>query len=192
LIEAELKARVTDPGAPRARLGRLAAGEASTYQDTYYDRPGRELTSQGRELRLRVIETGGVRRALVTYKDPPADAASGSKPEFETGVADAMVADVILRAIGLEHLIAFDKHCVNYRFTARGREMLATVVTVPEIDGVFIELETMADEPGLATALADIRAVLGELGISERDLTTEAYTDAVTRARTRTRHDARQ
>jgi adenylate cyclase, class 2 len=61
--------------------------------------------------------------------------------------------------------------------------MLATMVTVPEIDGTFLELETLADETSLAAALSDVRAVLGELGIGEDDLTTEQYTDAVMRAR---------
>jgi len=61
--------------------------------------------------------------------------------------------------------------------------MLATMVTVPEIDGTFVELETLADEAGLAAALGDVRTVLGELGIGEDDLTTEQYTDAVMRAR---------
>jgi adenylate cyclase, class 2 len=184
LIEAELKERVHDPDTLRARLRRLASEEISLYRDTYYDRPGRELTAQGRELRVRVMETSGVRRAVLTYKEPAADAASGSKPEHETKVADAAVVDEILHALGLEHLVAFEKHCANYRFTAKGRDMLATTVTVPEIDGTFVELETLADEAGLAAALGDIRAVLGELGIAEDDLTTEQYTDAVMRART--------
>ncbi len=183
MIEAELKARVADPDALRAHLGRLAAGEISTYRDTYYDHPGRDLTSQGRELRVRVMDTGGVRRAVLTYKEAAADAASGSKPEHETKIADAAVADLILRAVGLEHLVAFEKRCMNYRFTARDRDMLATLVTVPEIEGAFIELETMADETDLDAALADVRAVLGELGITEDDLTTDTYTDAVMRAR---------
>jgi adenylate cyclase class 2 len=183
LIEAELKARVRDPGALRARLRRLASEEISLYRDTYYDRPGRELTAQGRELRVRVMETGGVRRAVLTYKEPAADAASDSKPEHETKVADPAVVDEILRALGLEHLVAFEKHCANYRFTARGRDMLATVVTVPEIDGTFVELETLTDEADLAAALGDVRAVLAELGITEDDVTTEQYTDAVMRAR---------
>ena len=129
------------------------------------------------------METSGVRRAVLTYKEPTADAASGSKPEHETKVADAAVADEILRAIGLKHLVAFEKHCANYRFTAKGRDMLATMVTVQEIDGTFIELETLAGEDELAAALGDVRAVLGELGIAEDDLTTEQYTDAVMRAR---------
>jgi adenylate cyclase, class 2 len=61
--------------------------------------------------------------------------------------------------------------------------MLATVVTIPEIDGTFVELETLTDEAELAAALGDVRAVLSELGIGEDDLTTEQYTDAVMRAR---------
>jgi hypothetical protein len=36
------------PTALRARLRHLASEELSVYRDTYYDRPGRELTAQGR------------------------------------------------------------------------------------------------------------------------------------------------
>ncbi len=90
---------------------------------------------------------------------------------------------MILSALGLVHLVALSKDCVNYRFTARGRDMLATVVTVPEISGTFIELETMAAEDDLSAALADVRATLAGLGISDADLTTETYTGAVLRAR---------
>jgi adenylate cyclase class 2 len=184
IIEAELKARVTDPQALRARLEQLAAGEVSTYRDTYYDTPGKDLTADGRELRVRVIEVGRTRRALLTYKEPPVDAVSQSKPEYETAVDSAEVTDIILRALGMTPLIAFSKHCVNYQITALGRNVLATIVTVLEIDGTFIELETMADEMDLAAALADVRAVLANLGISDDALTTEQYTDAVMRART--------
>ena len=183
MIEAELKARVADPEALRGRLEELAAGEISLYRDTYYDTPARDLTTAGRELRVRVMETGGAHRTMLTYKEPPAEAASQSKPEHETAVASAGVIDTILQALGLVHLVAFEKHCVNYRFSACGREMLATLVTVPEIDGTFIELETMAGETDLAAALADIRAVLGDFGITGDALTTEQYTDAVMRAR---------
>jgi len=183
MIEAELKARVPDPAALRRRLKRLAAEEATLYRDTYYDTPGRDLAAAGRELRVRVVETAGTRRALLTYKEPPADQASQSKPEHETVIASPGVIDVILSALGLRHLVAFDKHCLNFRFAAHGRDILATLVAVPEIDATFIELEAMADEPDLLAALADLRAVLGELGLSEEDLTTEQYTDAVMRTR---------
>ena len=183
VIEAELKARVREPDALRGRLLRLADEERSTYRDTYYDRPGRDLTKDGRELRVRVIETGGICRTLLTYKEPAVETESGSKPEHETKVADPEVVDTVLHALGLETLVAFEKHCANYRFTARGRNMLATVVTVPEIDGTFIELETMADRTDVEPALSDVRAVLRDLGVADEDLTIEQYTDAVMRAR---------
>jgi adenylate cyclase class 2 len=92
VIEAELKARVSDPGALRERLRRLAAEETSIYRDTYYDWPDKVLTAQDKELRVRVIETAGLRRAMLTYKEPAADPASRSKPEHETTIADASVA----------------------------------------------------------------------------------------------------
>jgi adenylate cyclase class 2 len=183
VIEAELKARVSDLGALRGRLRRLANEEVSIYRDTYYDRPNRELTAQGRELRVRVVETSGVQRVILTYKEPPADEASGSKPEHETTVADAAMIDVIFQALGLEHLVSFEKHSANFRFTARGRDMLATVVTVPEIEGAFIELETLVPVQEVTAALSDVRDVLHELGIADEDLTTEQYTDAVIRSR---------
>jgi hypothetical protein len=44
-------------------------------------------------------------------------------------------------------------------------------------------IDVMADEPDLSAALADLHAVLGELGSGEDHLATEQYTDAVIRAR---------
>jgi len=183
VIEAELKARVRDRAGLHEQLRRLAPAEHSTYRDTYYDHPDRDLTAAGRELRLRIVETSGQRRSLLTYKEAAVDAASGSKPEHETGIEDPSAIDVLLRGLGLEHLVAFEKHCTNYGFCAEGREMLATVVTVPELEGTFIELETMTDEGGTSAALSGIRAVLTRLGITDDDLTTEQYTDAVLRSR---------
>jgi adenylate cyclase class 2 len=79
--------------------------------------------------------------------------------------------------------VAFEKRCTNHRFIASGREMLATVVQVPELDGTFIEVETMTGEDDTAAALADVRGLLDQVGITEDDLTSELYTDAVIKAR---------
>jgi adenylate cyclase, class 2 len=179
VIEAELKARVRDPGALHQRLRQLAAGVRSVYRDTYYDRPDGDLAASGRELRLRTIEADGQRRSLLTYKEPSVEAASESKPEYETQVATPAAVDVMLQGLGLEHLVAFEKHCTNYRFTAEGRDMLATVVTVPELDGTFLELETMTGQEDIDAALADVRTVILRLGSTGEDLTTEQYTQAV-------------
>ncbi len=114
------------------------------------------------------------------------DAGSGSKPEHETAAENADVLATVLTALGVKELIAFEKHCVNYRFTALGRDLLATLVTLPELDGqTFIELETMTEADKLDAALDVVRSVLRELGISEDDLTTETYTEAVATQRRR-------
>jgi adenylate cyclase class 2 len=180
VIEAEVKARVRDPDRVRALLRLHAAERLSRYYDTYFDRPGRPLTQAGRELRLRVVDEGGHRRSLLTCKAPAVDEQTGSKPETEIEVSDAGATDQILLALGFTHLVAFEKNCANYAFTLAGRDILATLVTVPELDGTFIEVETLTSDPGdVGSAVADVRAVLGELGIASTDLTTELYTEAV-------------
>ncbi len=182
-VEAEVKARVRDVGTVRARLRQLADEQASVYRDTYYDLSDRELTSEGRELRVRVVEDSHCTRTLLTYKAPAVDIATGSKPEHETSAASADTLDAILTGLGFVHLVEFEKHCLNYMFTAHGRAIQATLVTVPELDGTFIEIETLADEDDVRTALHVVRNALAELGVRDDDLTTEQYTDAVMRRR---------
>lgn len=186
-VEVELKAVVRDVDSVRAALDERGAAEKASYADRYFDYPDRRLSEQGRELRVRTItENGGPTQVLLTYKEPAVDADSGSKPEHETAVEDADVVTTVLTAVGVEELIAFEKHCANYRFTAHGRDLLATVVTVPELNGrTFIELETLTDADDVTAALDVVRAALRELGITADDLTTEAYTDAVASQRKR-------
>lgn len=183
MIEAELKARVRDPGQLQKRLSDLATGESCTYRDTYYDWPDGHLSAGGREVRLRLVVAEGWQQSLFTYKEPAIDSDSGSKPEHETEVSNPTAIDAMLRTLGLVPMLAFEKHCMNYHFATAGRDMLATVVQVPELDDTFIEVETMTDEAGTRAALDDVRAVLQRLGITKDDLTTEQYTDAVLRSR---------
>jgi adenylate cyclase, class 2 len=152
-------------------------GQHSIYTDRYFDYPDRSWTRQGTELRVRTItDELGPTRALLTFKEPAVDHASGSKPEHETAVGDADVLTTVLTALGVEQIIAFEKDCLNYRFTAQGCDLLATVVTVPELAGqTFIELETSADPGDVDAALGVVRSVLRELGIEDSDLTTQAY-----------------
>jgi adenylate cyclase, class 2 len=180
-VEAELKALVRDPERLHAALSRQVVSERVVYSDRYFDYPDRGWTRQGRELRVRTVtdELGAI-LALLTFKEPAVDHASGSKPEHETVIEDAEVLVTVLTALGVEQIISFEKQCVNYRFTAEGRELLATVVTVPELAGrTFLELETLAEANEVHTALDVVRSVLHELGIDDSDLTTQTYTDAV-------------
>lgn len=182
-IEAELKARVRDTPALLAALDTRAKGESALYRDHYFDSPDGSFAAAGHELRIRTVETHDSTRHILTYKAPAVDQTSGSKPEHETRVADPDAAIAIVRGLGYRTQIAFTKHCRNYSLHEHGRDLLATVVTVPEIDGTFIEVETIIPaEDDLPAALETVRSVLVSLGIHEADLTDELYTDAVAHA----------
>ncbi|MFJ7207487.1 class IV adenylate cyclase [Streptomyces sp. NPDC098789] len=179
MIEAELKARVQSPEAVMRALDERAAARVEVYKDTYYDDLEGALEKAGQELRVRTVHGVDDTRTVLTYKGAVVDEESGSKPEHETRVEDAEAVHAMLRGLGYVPVIAFEKRCRNYDLDELGRRMLATLVRVPEIDGTFLELETLADEDDLAAALSDVRSVLAELGIVEADLTRELYTDAV-------------
>jgi adenylate cyclase, class 2 len=185
VIEAELKARVRDPEGVHALLEERATGRPEVYADTYYDATDQAISGSDRELRVRTVHAADDTRSVLTYKDARVDDASGSKPEYETRVEDPAAVHAILKGLGYVPMIQFEKRCRNYDIEARGRKMLATLVRVPEIDGDWIELETIVEGDQLHDALADVRAVLGELGIEDDDLTTEQYTDAVATSRKR-------
>jgi adenylate cyclase class 2 len=182
VIEAELKARLSDPEAVRAALAQRADVEKAIYRDTYYDTAGGALDAAGRELRLRTIETPDTVRHLLTFKEPAVDE-SGSKPEYETTVTAPSAVAHMVEALGYAPAIELTKECENYRFSDGGRDFVATVVRVPEITGTFLEVETMAAEDQVDEALDAVRTVLEQLGIAANDLTTELYTDAVRAAR---------
>ncbi|MFD5467595.1 class IV adenylate cyclase [Kitasatospora sp. NPDC127059] len=185
-IEAELKAFVRDPEAVLKQLeDQYGAGRAEVYRDTYYDAPDGSLMNGDRELRIRTVHSPDDTRTVLTYKGARVDEASGSKPEAETRVEDADAAHDIIRGLGFTPRIQFEKRCRNYAFERDGRRLLATLVRVPELDdATFIEVETAAPtEDDLPSALVVVRAALADLGITEDDLTTELYTDAVAAAR---------
>jgi adenylate cyclase, class 2 len=179
-VEAELKARLRDPDHVRHQLAELADAENSVYADRYFDFPDHRLTTAGFEVRLRTVtDDNGNARSLLTFKEPAVDAASGSKPEHETAMDDPNVVATLVSALGLVELIAFEKRCTNFRFTAHGRDLLATVVEVPELDGeTFVEVETLTADD-VDAALDVVRRVLDELGVTDEELTMETYTDAV-------------
>jgi len=186
-IEAELKVRVRDPDRVRRLLCQGATQQNSVYYDVYFDTADRRLTRDGRELRVREVHTDDdAAQTLLTYKDPPVHAASESKPETETTVGDADALRAILAALGFEVLISFEKHCANYRFTAAGRPLLASLVSVPELEETFLEIETIVDTHSeVDPALETIRQMLDTLGIDRNDETIQAYTEVVAARRSK-------
>ncbi len=156
------------------------------YHDVYFDQPDELLTKSDRELRLRTIVGDRGSKHVLTFKDATVDPETGSKPEHETVIEDRDAAESIIVRLGYRPRIAFTKDCENYTFTMAGRQMIATVVMVPEIDGVFLELETqVSGQDELPHALADLRDALADLGVGDDQLTTELYTTAVADSRRR-------
>jgi adenylate cyclase class 2 len=184
VIEAEYKARLSDPEAVREWLRSRAAAEEVGYEDAYFDTADRALDEADCELRLRTITAfGGEQRHLLTFKDAAVEESTRSKPEYETYVSDRKSMAEIMARLGYRPFITFTKQCENFRFNSAGRDIVATVVTVPEIDGTFLELETQVEEDDVSGALRDLRSVLAELGVSLDELTTGLYTDAVAKSR---------
>lgn len=185
-IEVELKVRVPDRGEAAAWLAGQAAGEPSTYRDTYYDWPDGSLERHGRtEMRIRVVGDTSGSQCLVTLKAPMLD--SASTPEYETTVADADNMDAILRGLGLLPAIAYEKRCINYRFRHNGHMITATLVEVPELPhDTFLEVETLVrDGTDTSDALDAIRSVLVQLGLTDDDVEHDFYIDMVRRHRNR-------
>lgn len=185
MIEAEYKAKLARPDAVRMKLRERADSENVSYRDVYFDTADNNLGRTDREFRLRTISGPSGACHLLTFKDSAVDTGTGSKPEFETTVSEREPLEAMIERLGYTPVIELTKQCENFRFMSAGHDMLATVVTVPEIAGTFLELETQAAEQDLQKALADLRTVLAELGVSEEELTTELYTDAVAEARRR-------
>lgn len=182
MIEAELKARVKDVEAVRTWLRARAEEEEATYHDTYYDWPDHRLDAEGREIRLRTIITPINTINLLTYKQPPSDTASGSKPEHETAIGDPDAVSVLLRDLRMVELVSLTKHCQNFRFEYDGRQVLCTLVTVPELDGIFLEVETQSEENDLDSSLVVVKSILGSMDLLG-SLVTDAYTDSVMQVR---------
>jgi adenylate cyclase, class 2 len=185
MIEAELKARVHNSVRLREALeDKAKSQEAAIYHDTYYDYPSHEILEKNRELRVRTVEKRGISTTILTFKDSEVDEGTQSKPEYEVTLDDPGTIDLILQKLNLKPFIQFDKHCINFSLVEYDQAMTATLVQVPELKEVFLEVETMVgDEKEVPAALAKIRTLLGDIGVGPDELTIERYTDMVAQAR---------
>jgi adenylate cyclase class IV len=174
VIELELKAVVSDPGACRARL--LAAGAepgfAGLMLDRRFDRRG-ELLAKDEVLRIRYHQQPDRTRVRVGWKGP-ARITGGYKEraeiEFE---AEGPAPEALIRALGYELTESIDRR-VEYYLAPGGAEV--RLEWYPRMD-VLVEVE---GEPSA------IERAIGLLPIPRGEFTAESLTAFVARYEART------
>ncbi|EFL49165.1 adenylate cyclase [Solidesulfovibrio fructosivorans JJ]] len=175
MYEAEIKF-IAPPGfrLPGTRLA------DAVYRDVYFDTPDGAFYASGRELRLR--EADG--QTFCTCKNPPFDAASASKEELSTAVADTGAMEAVLTGLGFVRRMAYVKHCRRSRTMHNGLALELTLVTVDFAAGTFVEIEHQARDRALGlAALPVIRSYGAAIGLTREY--PRAYTDLFLDARDR-------
>jgi len=162
--EIEIKLRVRDVAALRARLKRLRAREISprTHEsNTLYDTPKKDLRRRGQLIRIRIEQAASSfvkgrsnenTAALLTYKGPSPLSPNGRKTgrhfkirshfkikdETEVSVAGADQMAGILRALGLHPVFRYEKFRTTYALPGiRGLKIELDETPV----GIYLELE---------------------------------------------------
>jgi adenylate cyclase class 2 len=171
MYEVELKVQASHD-AVRERLDALGAERAGTVTqaDTYYDAPHRDFAETDEALRIRREERGDEATTRVTYKGPLVEAASKTRKEVETGVADADRFDDILDALGFSPAAVVEKERERYALDG----YTVTLDTVADL-GEFVEIERDAPETEVETVREGAVARLRDLGLDPDDQIRTSY-----------------
>lgn len=160
--ETEAKFRVGDRADFEHGLRALGAapGPREDERNILFDDGSGSFRRSGRALRVRTVAGGG----LVTFKgEARFERGVKSRLELETAVADPVVFEAILRALGFAPLFVYEKRRTPWRFPEADRPL----VVVDETPlGLFAEIE--GDE-------AAVRAVAAELGVEESAFLPDSY-----------------
>ena len=187
MFEVELKAILKDFNGITNAIESfdLKSKEVQIYESFYFD-SNDELNKNQKELRLRRIsdQQSSITKYLITYKDPPFDVFSRSKPEIEIQVDDLEESKALLKKLGYDLFLFFEKECTNYRLEYEGLELLVTLAYIRELDQHFIEVESpTVFEDEFEQRFSIIKSFLSEIGIRDEDLTNEYYTEAILKRR---------
>jgi adenylate cyclase class 2 len=160
--ETEIKLRVGSAEGARALLARLGAFlvEPRHFEDNVlFDDAARQLTSEGRLLRLRVTPWANA----LTFKGPrEATGEIKSRDEIETRVEDAAALRMILGVLGLSPVFRYEKYREVFEWDD-------TEIVIDETPiGVFIEIEGDSES---------IRRTAEALGFGPESYVAETYAE---------------
>lgn len=139
--EIELKFRLKDPDALRARLVKQNATHTASVLEcnVILDTPDHDLLRQDCGLRIRAAQPAGgagAAHATLTYKGPRAVGDLKQRAEFETEIADAATAIAMLQQLGYHPVVLFEKR----RETWRLGSCEITLDELPRL-GWYLEIE---------------------------------------------------
>jgi adenylate cyclase class 2 len=149
MIEVEAKMSLADPESLREKLGELdAVADRELLEiNTYYDQDNKAMKSADQGLRIRVEtdQDTGQRHCVITHKGPRVHGKLKSRTETEVGVSDANAAGDMLRALGFEPVLTFEKRRSRYLLDGCRVE----IDTLPHL-GTFLEIEGDNEEQVLS------------------------------------------
>jgi adenylate cyclase class 2 len=165
VYEVELKVRA-DHDRVRERLDRLGAERIDRVRqrDTYYDAPHRNFAETDEALRVRRVGGLDDGRTELTYKGPLVEAASKTREEHETAVADPEATVATLEALGFDPAAVVEKERERYRLDGY-------TVTLDTVEGLgeFVEVEREAGADEIETVREGGERLLRSLGLDPDD-----------------------
>ncbi len=186
MFEAEIKYRTDSRKMAEveeaARALALGPPVAERYEDAYFDDAAGRLEASGGELRVRErrLESTGESAVILTFKDAPFDAASRSKPEWETLAGDAGTLRDIFTALGMRETSRFIKHCLNFSVAWQGMRYELTFARLDGLEGAFLEIERQcATREEALLSLSGAEALAQAIGLASGELCPSYYTDMV-------------
>ncbi len=189
MIEVELKARLADREAVRARVASFAALEGSVDKlDSYWHGPDWRLERGKKGFRVRA-ESGG---CVVTFKNKSSEGGIEINRESEFGISDPDVFSEFALRLGCEPF--YTKRKRGERFAvdpceraeagsaAEGACRGAATIELVEVEGLgdFIEIEILLpdDDPAsIALAQGEIRGLLARSGVGAECIEPRYYSE---------------
>ncbi|HET6881830.1 MAG TPA: class IV adenylate cyclase [Pirellulales bacterium] len=166
--EVERKYRLADASQLMERLRAWGAefGPPQTQADTYYAHPARDFAETDEALRIRRIGD----EAFVTYKGPKIDAESKTRVEIELplsgGLQGADDHARLFEALGFRPVATVTKRRRKAGLSWQGREFEIALDEVESV-GLFVEIETSADEADLEAAKASLASLADKLSLRD-------------------------
>jgi len=173
-VEIEAKLKVDSFEGVERRLAACGARHVSQkiQVDCYFDTADRQLTETDRCLRLRTERSGADERVELTYKGPKQADDFKKREEVNLGATDATAVECLLRGLGYQRALAFDKRRSVWDYD--GCEI--ALDELPLI-GAFVEIEGPDSER--------IGRVRSALGLTDARHVMESYASLIEEELTR-------